>query len=155
MTIKGSFFHQLRRRPLFSHPAIFQYHNVVRSSHGSHPVCNNQDRLACQQAGKGTLYLGFILNIQTSSGLVKQDDGCILQKCPGDRDALPLPDGKLCPVFTAGSVIAFSGRRRMNSTQLAASAAACTSSSLAPLLPRRIFSITVSSKGTTSWNTIE
>lgn len=98
MTIKGSFFHQLRRRPLFSHPAIFQYHNVVRSSHGSHPVCNNQDRLACQQAGKGTLHLGFILNIQTSSGLVKQDDGCILQKCPGDRCAAA-PRRKALPRF--------------------------------------------------------
>ena len=48
-----------------------------------------------------------------------------------------------------------SGMRETNSSQLAALAAARTSSSVAPRLPRRMFSITVSSKRTTSWNTME
>ena len=39
--------------------------------------------------------------------------------------------------------------------ELAAAAAARTSSSVAPCLPRRMFSMTVSSKSTTSWNTME
>ena len=47
------------------------------------------------------------------------------------------------------------GMRLTNSSQLAARAAASTSSSVAPRLPRRMFSITVSSKSVTSWNTTE
>ena len=46
-----------------------------------------------------------------------------------------------------------SGRAQTNSSQLAARAAANTSSSVASARPRRMFSITVSSNSTTSWNT--
>ncbi len=48
-----------------------------------------------------------------------------------------------------------SGRADTNSSHIAASAAASTSSSDAPLLPMRMFSITVVLNSTTSWNTME
>ena len=103
--VETSAFHQLHRRTLLGHTAVFQHYDVVGTRHGAHPVGNNQHRLACQQAGERTLHLCLVFHIQAGSGLVQQDDGGVLQKRPGDGDALSLSAGEFCAVFPDGSII--------------------------------------------------
>ena len=68
-------------------------------------MSNDQHRLACQQAGERTLHLCLIFHIQAGSSLVQQDDGGVLQKSPGDGDALSLSAGEFGTVFPDGGII--------------------------------------------------
>ena len=67
---------------------------------------DDQHGFAGQQAGEGALDLGLVLHIQAGGGLIQQDDGGVLQKGPGDGDALAFPAGELGPVFPDGGVVA-------------------------------------------------
>lgn len=82
--VEAALFYQFRRAALLRHMAVLQYHDVVGSRHGTHPVGDDQHRLALKQAGKGTLHLCFVFYIQRSGSLIQQDDWGILQECPGD-----------------------------------------------------------------------
>ena len=98
--------HQLGGGALLGHAAVVQHHDAVRPGHGAHPVGDDQHGFAGQQAGEGALDLGLVLHIQAGGGLVQQDDGGILQKGPGDGDALAFPAGELGSVLPDGGIIA-------------------------------------------------
>ena len=52
------------------------------------------------------MYFGLILYIQAGGGLVQQDDGGVLQKSSGDRDALAFATGELRSILPDGGVVA-------------------------------------------------
>ena len=46
----------------------------------------------------------FVFHVQTGSGLIQQNDGGVLQKCPRNGNALPLASGKGTAVFANDGV---------------------------------------------------
>ena len=90
---------QLGRAALLGNLAVFQNDDLIRRLDGTHPVCDDQNGFACQQAGQGALHPGLVLHIQGRRRLVQQDDGGVFQQRPGDGNALPLTAGELGPVL--------------------------------------------------------
>ena len=87
-------FHQFRRSSLFCHPAVRENNDLIRSFHGAHPVGDDKDRLALEQAGEGFLNSALVFHVQAGGGLIQKDDRRIFQKRAGDGDPLPFSAGE-------------------------------------------------------------
>ena len=113
---------------------------------------DHQQGLSFGEGHDGPLDLVFILRVREGGGLIKDDDGRVLQNGPGDGDALTLPAGELLARVPGGGVPSmFQAADEL--LALAALAAANTSSSEAPGLPSRMFSFREQSKRKLSWVT--
>ena len=96
--VKAAFLHQLRWCPCSGHMAILQNHDVIRPATVRIRWAMTSTSLAHhQRTGEGLLNTCLILYIQAGGGLVQQDDGGVLQKSSGDRDALAFATGGFAP----------------------------------------------------------
>ena len=85
--------------PLLGHNAVSQHDDLVRSRDGTHPVRDDQDRLAADQTGQRRLDERLVLDVQTGRRLVEQDDGRILEEGARNGNALALAARKGAAVF--------------------------------------------------------
>ena len=85
--------------PLLGHSAVSQHDDLVRARDGTHPVRDDQDRLAADQAGQRRLDERLVLDVQTGRRLVEQDDGRILEEGARNGNALALAARKGAAVF--------------------------------------------------------
>ncbi len=70
------------------------------------PVRDDQGRPPANQRAQGSLHLAFGLAVEGRSRLVQQQDRCILEHRPGDRQALALATGQAHPVLADLRVVA-------------------------------------------------
>jgi hypothetical protein len=89
---------------------------------GRQAVGDDQRRPAGHHLGRGRLDVPFGFGVERRSGLVEDEDRCVLEQRPGNGQALALAAGEQHAVFTDQGVEA-RGRRSMNSRRKAASAA--------------------------------
>ena len=87
----------------------------------------------------------FVFRVSKRRRLIEHQDGAILQKRPGDSNALPLAAGEKYPTFPDSSVVTFwqSANKIMACATLAA---AITASSGVSGAPRRMLLAIVSAK---------
>ena len=116
----------------------------VRDGDGGAALAQMRDRVLHQPLGFG---------IERRGRLVEQDDRRVLDQRARDRDALALAAGKLQRRARRPACRSRPGTRVMNSWACAALAAATISASLAPGLPKAMFSRIVPWNRNTSWPT--
>ena len=137
------------RGNLLPQPAIVQDDDLVCRLHGAHAVGDDQYVLPASRR-RALPALSFrsprpgeaVASSSKHNGRPSKSEA-------GDGDALALAAGEARAVFADGRIVAPRQPARILAVGGLA-AARGTSSSLAPRLPRRMFSITVSSKSTTS-----
>ena len=79
-----------RKRPL----CFISSEGVPCSVTLAHPVGDDQNRLAGEQAGEGFLNSALIFHVQAGGCLIQKDDRRIFQKRAGDGDPLALAAGE-------------------------------------------------------------
>ncbi len=74
-------------------------------SDGGKPMGDHKDRSALHQTFQGLLNLCLRIGIKGGGGFIQYQDGCILQKGPGDGEALAFPTGKLDTLFSNDGLV--------------------------------------------------
>mmetsp|Transcript_10580 Transcript_10580/g.38894 ORF Transcript_10580/g.38894 Transcript_10580/m.38894 type:complete len:325 (+) Transcript_10580:3-977(+) len=67
---------------------------LVGTLHSTQAVRNHERRATLQEPRQGALDLRLAHPIECGCGLIQYDDWCILQQCPCDCNALPLPSAE-------------------------------------------------------------
>lgn len=88
--IETSFTEQLFWSSLLGNYAILKHDNLVGCGHRTHPVSDDEDRLATYQVRKRFLDKSLIVNVKGSGSLIQQDDRGVLQESPCNRNPLTL-----------------------------------------------------------------
>ena len=83
---------------------LLQHHDLIRILNGGQPVGDHQQRLSFGKGHDGPLDLVLVLRVREGSCLVQNDDGRVLQNCPGDGDALALSARELLTRVPGGGV---------------------------------------------------
>ncbi len=89
---------------------IGQHPDHVRAPDGGEAMGDGEGGAALAELLQGALYQKLRLVVQRAGGLIQQQDGRILQKDPGDGQALLLPAGQLHPPLAHMGVIALRQR---------------------------------------------
>ena len=79
--------------PLFHNFSVLQNENLLCAPDGFQAVGNHHNRAFSGDFIQCPLHHGLVIGVQRSCGFVQQQDGHILQKGPGQRNALALPAG--------------------------------------------------------------
>ncbi len=124
-------------------PAVFQHQNLIRISDSFQAMGDHDNGFASCQFPYGVLQMMLIFRIDIGGGLVKDNNGGILEHGPGNGNPLLLAAGEDGAAFTDNGVIAI-GSSMMKSWQQAFLAACCTSSRVASGLPNFILLAMVS-----------
>ena len=74
--------------------SVVQHEDLVGMFDGCQPVGYHDHGLSLGEFRKRRLDQGFVLGVYACRGLVQNDDGSVLEKGPGDGDALLLTAGK-------------------------------------------------------------
>lgn len=135
--------HQLVVRALLLYPSVFQNDDPVRIHNRLELVGDDDDGASLDKRVDGFLHLHLVFRVERCGRFVQQDDRRILQDGAGDGYALLLATGERAAAFAHHRVVSLR-QRMMKSWQQAFSAAAMTSSSVAPGFPKRILSRIVS-----------
>ena len=154
MAEEAALFHQFRRSTLFCHPALREDNNLVRRFHGAHPVGDDQNSLAGEEAGEGFLNSALIFHVQAGGCLIQKDDRRIFQKRAGDGNPLAFAAGEGGAVLADHGLIALG---QFPDKFIAPGGSGGCDHFLVRSAPaaKTDISITVSRNSTTSWNTME
>src|SRR3990172_5690988 len=90
---------QLAMRADLGNAAFFDHHDAIGMLDGGEAVGDDQGRAILHQRLQRRLHMALRVGVQRRSGLVQNQDRCILENCPGDRDALPLATREFDAVF--------------------------------------------------------
>ena len=79
--------------------AVINYQDLISVLDGIQTVGNHQQGLTFYQLRNGLLNIAFIVGVYTCSGLIQNNDGCILQDTARNRNPLFLAAGKRSSAF--------------------------------------------------------
>ena len=96
--------HQLVMGALLNDLAVIDNKNLVGMAHGFQPVGDHDDRLIVGQFCNGLHQLLFIFGVNIGSGLIQNDDGCVLHNRPRNGNSLPLTAGERRTAFADDGV---------------------------------------------------
>src|SRR5579864_765952 len=82
--------HELGMRPALANLPVFEYENLVRAANCGQAVRDDKSSAADDEIAEGALHVHLRLGIEFGSGLVKNQNGGILEDSPRDGDALAL-----------------------------------------------------------------
>jgi hypothetical protein len=85
---------------LFDDAAVLHERDLVESGDRGQSVRDDQHRLPLGgQESQARRHGRLVLGVECGGGLVEEDDGRVLEQCPGDRNALAFASGEGGPAF--------------------------------------------------------
>jgi len=102
--IEPAFIYQFFMFPGFNDCAVSKYEYFVSMFYGFDSVGDNDAGLFEFRRLKRVYYFPGCCNIKGRQGIVKDENRCLNQKCPGNAQALLLAAGKRYPFFADQSV---------------------------------------------------
>ena len=79
----------------FHHAAVVEHDDVIGFPHGRQPVCDDQRGAFLHQALERAAHQRLVDRVEMRRRLVQNENGCVFQERPRDRDALTLAAGKV------------------------------------------------------------
>src|ERR1700686_4020700 len=91
--VKTVIIYQYIMRAALHDPSSFQHEDIVGMQYGGKAMGNNKGGSVGHQVFQRLLHHLFTLGVQGAGGLVQNEYRSVLEKRPGDADALPLAAG--------------------------------------------------------------
>ena len=141
--IRAATGHQLGVRARLRDAPVVEGEDAVGADHARQPMREDQRRAPLHQPVERLLDHRLALRVHRRERLVQDQDGRVPQERPRDGDALALAAGEPDAALAHHGLVAPGQAVAMNSSALAARAAAASSSGVASGLPMRRLSSTV------------